>query len=162
MQAHSCPQVLQKRAPNHPQVGQRKQCVQLRRVLGQSPVAHLHMSELALDHPERVFDLGSDARLGFLQRFHDRAHGRVLVQHLAMAGHHGHVPVDLAMVFDHFIALVNTPVAGVGEDIGFVAVQQFAGLGDVVRVGRCCLDGVHQARVGIDTNMNTKGLSASR
>lgn len=36
---------------------------QLRGVLDQPAVAHLHMYELALDHPERVFDLGPNARL---------------------------------------------------------------------------------------------------
>ena len=40
--------------PGHPQVGQREQRVQLRGVLRQPAVPHLHMAELALDHPERV------------------------------------------------------------------------------------------------------------
>jgi hypothetical protein len=85
---------LPRDAPHHPQVGQRKQRVQLRRVLRQPAVAHLHMPELALDHPERMFDLGPDARLGPLDLIQDRAHRRALVQHLAFARAHGHVPVD--------------------------------------------------------------------
>ena len=59
----------------HPQVRQGKQCHQLRRVLRQATEACLHITELALDHPERVLDLGAhlglgllDLALGFVQR----------------------------------------------------------------------------------------------
>lgn len=79
-----------------------KQCVQLRRVLGQPVVTHLCMPELALDHPERVFDLGPNARLGVLPLAHDRAHGRDLVQHIALARGHGHVPIDIDLVSSRF------------------------------------------------------------
>ena len=68
LQAHSSLRSHQT-APRHPQVGQREQRVQLRGVLGQSAVAHLHMSKLALDHPKRVFDLGPDAGLDAFQLF---------------------------------------------------------------------------------------------
>lgn len=51
------------RAPHHPQIAQREQRLQLRRVLGQSPVAHFHMPELALDHPKRVLHLGAHTRI---------------------------------------------------------------------------------------------------
>ena len=40
--AHSCQAPAQTLA-HHPQIGQREQRVQLRRVLGQAAVAHLHM-----------------------------------------------------------------------------------------------------------------------
>ncbi len=49
----------------HPQIRQRKQRHQLCRVLGQTTETRLHMTELALDHPERVLDLRSDLCLGF-------------------------------------------------------------------------------------------------
>ena len=52
---------------HHPQVGQGKQGVQLRGVLGQPPGAHLEMSELTLDDPKRVLYLGPDARLDGFQ-----------------------------------------------------------------------------------------------
>lgn len=42
----------------HPQITQCKQCHELRGVLGQSLVAHLVESELALDDSERVLHLG--------------------------------------------------------------------------------------------------------
>src|SRR5690606_40105245 len=48
-------------------------------VLGQATEAHLGVAELALDHPERVLDLGSYLRLGLL----DLAFG--LVQGTAFA-----------------------------------------------------------------------------
>src|SRR3546814_12988800 len=38
----------------HPQVRQRKQHEHLRRVLGQTAIAHFHVAKLPLDHPERV------------------------------------------------------------------------------------------------------------
>ena len=62
LQAHSCLRRHQT-APRHPQVGQRKQRVQLRGVLLQPAVAHLDVPELALDHPERMLDLRPNAGL---------------------------------------------------------------------------------------------------
>lgn len=54
LRAHSSPGLSQKRSAHHPQIGERKHRVQLRRVLGQAAVAHLHVPELALDDTERV------------------------------------------------------------------------------------------------------------
>lgn len=58
----------------HPQIRQGKQCHQLCRVLRQATEACLHITELALDHTERVLDLGAylrfdllDFALGFVQ-----------------------------------------------------------------------------------------------
>ncbi len=48
----------------HPQIAQRKQRTQFRRVLGQASVAHFHMAELAFDHAKRMLDQGADTRLG--------------------------------------------------------------------------------------------------
>lgn len=66
LQAHSC-QRCHQTAPRHPRVGQRRQGVQLRGVLLQSAVAHLDVAELALDHPERVLHLRSNAGFDALQ-----------------------------------------------------------------------------------------------
>ena len=85
IRAHSCPQLLQLRAPYHAQFAQLEQRVQLRSVLGQPAVAHLHMPELALDHPERVSDLSQDSGLDLFQLVKCRAHRRFLVQHLSLA-----------------------------------------------------------------------------
>src|SRR3546814_13005932 len=53
LQAHSSLRTLQQSVPRHPEIGEREQCVQLRRVLHQPAVAHLHKPELALDHTDR-------------------------------------------------------------------------------------------------------------
>jgi hypothetical protein len=65
VQTHSCLDPHQT-PPRHPQVRQREQRDDLRRVLGQAPVAHLGEAELLLDHTERVLDLGPDAGLHLL------------------------------------------------------------------------------------------------
>ena len=92
------------------------------------------MPELALDHPERVFNLGPDARLGLLQLIQDRTHRRALVQHLALARPHGHMPVDPNVL--RLLSFSHTLVTRVGEDIGFLSVQQRMRLRHVVDVGR--------------------------
>ena len=55
----------------HPQIAQGEQRVQLGGVLRQSALADLHVPELALDHPKRMFHLGTDARLDVLELFGD-------------------------------------------------------------------------------------------
>lgn len=77
--------------PDHPQVGQGKQCDDLRRVFLQTPVAHLHLTKLLLEHPEQVFHLGPDARLGALQLPDEVVKGLVLVQRPAQSWAHGHM-----------------------------------------------------------------------
>src|SRR5574343_865103 len=65
LRTHSC--LRSQQLPTHrPQVGEREQRMQLRGVLAQAPVAHLHMPELALDHAERVLHLRSHAGLELL------------------------------------------------------------------------------------------------
>lgn len=63
--------------PGLKQVGQGKQSDDLGRVLHQTPVAGLEETELALDHPERVFHLGADACLGVLELLQNSAQRRV-------------------------------------------------------------------------------------
>jgi len=72
--AHSCQAPAQTLA-HRPQIGQRKQRLQLRRVLGQAAIAHLHMTELAFDDTEWVLQLGSDACLDALDLIGQRIHG---------------------------------------------------------------------------------------
>ena len=64
----------------HPHIAQRKQCHQLRGVLGQSLVANFGEAELALDDPKRVFDLGTNTRLQLLGLVQQTAPGRIFVQ----------------------------------------------------------------------------------
>src|SRR5215469_4761355 len=55
---HSCYEVLQNSAANHPQITQGEQRMQLLRVLHQPAISDLEMAELALDDAKRMFDLG--------------------------------------------------------------------------------------------------------
>ena len=52
LQAHSSRRPLNNSFSHHPQVAQRKQRDQLRRVFDQAPIPSLAIAELALDHPE--------------------------------------------------------------------------------------------------------------
>lgn len=92
-QAHSSPHRSQQPAPHEPQVGECEERGELRRVLFQAPVAHLHITELPLDHPKRVLYLGTNARLGAFELIQKRSQRGVLVQHSAPARAHRHVPV---------------------------------------------------------------------
>ena len=152
--AHSClcPHV-QKSFAHHPDVGQCKQRHQVGSVFGQPPVLDFHIAKLAFDDPKRVFDLGSDAGLGFLQLVQNGTHGRVLLQGSALARRHGNVPVHLRVFGLNFLTLVDAPVARVSKDIRFLTVQQRVRLRDVVRVGCSGRHAVHQTLVRIRANV---------
>lgn len=148
MRVHSFPSPVHKRSPHHPQVGERKQRVQLRRVLGQAALAYLHMPKLALDDPKRVLDLGADAGIDVfelveLELVEHNSHGRCLVKSFAFARAQRHVPVgpDALCLF----AFGHALVARIGEHIALLAMHQRAGLRHIVDVGRRTDDGVHQA-----------------
>lgn len=61
-------------------VRERKQCHQLRGVLGQAPVAQLAMSEEILDDVKRMLDLGADARGQALAMIEQRIDGLGFVE----------------------------------------------------------------------------------
>ena len=90
LQTHSSPRHLQKLASYHPDVGQRKQRGELRRVFFQSPVMHLGVSELTLDGPKRMLHLGPHTGLEFLGFSSELAPRRVLLPR-ALARAHGYV-----------------------------------------------------------------------
>jgi hypothetical protein len=142
LQAHSCLHSLKNSLPGHPQIAQRKQRDQLRRVLGQAPVAHLHEAELALDHPKRMPHLGPDAGLDLLQLLDQSVTAAAVVQRLALARSHRHVPVHSRRLGPLHGALVTR----IGKHVRLLAVQQGVALRDVVDVGRCADDGVDQSR----------------
>jgi hypothetical protein len=58
--------------PGHPQVGQREQGDHVRGVLLQPAEPHLHQTELALDHPERVLHFDPNAGLAVFVLLHLR------------------------------------------------------------------------------------------
>ena len=121
LRAHSslCP--LEESAPRHPQIAQGEQRVQLRRVLGQSSVAHLDVTELSLDDPKRVLDLRSHAGLQMLDSVEQRAHCAGRVQRPSLAGAHGHVPASLDAL--GFLAFGHTLVARIREDVDFFTMH---------------------------------------
>jgi transposase len=91
------------------------------------------MPKLALEHPKRVFHLGADAGLGLFQLVDQLSQQGALVQRLALAMAHGHVPGGLDV--PGFIAFVHTLIARVGKNIAFIAMHQRVRLGDVMDVG---------------------------
>ncbi len=143
---------------DHPQVAQGEQCYQLRRVLGQTLVANLGEAKLALDDSEWVFDFGSDTGLELFGLVQQVAPRRILLQCPAFARAHGYVPGYAC----GFLSFLCSLIASIGKDYSFFSVQQSMALGHVVDVGRCANDAVHQSRVSIHPDMNTKGLPASR
>ena len=61
LHAHSFLRPEHKPAFGYPDVGHRKQRDELCGVLGKTPVAHFDETELALDKPKRMLDLGPHA-----------------------------------------------------------------------------------------------------
>ena len=76
----------------HPQIGQRKQGGDLRRILLEPPVAGLHVAKLALDHPKRMFHLGANTGLELLGLVQQLPHLAGLLEGFALAWAHGHMP----------------------------------------------------------------------
>ena len=133
----------------HPHIAQRKQRHQLRCILGQPFVANLGETELALDHPKWMFDLRAHAGfelLGFLQQTVPR---RVLIQYPTFARAHGNVPVHAR----GFWPLDRSLVTGIRKHHSFLTMQQGMALRDIVDIGCCAYDGVHQTRLCVDTNV---------
>ena len=146
-QTHSspCPHQLPAR---HPQIGQRKQSHQLRRVLGKTTVAHLGESKLALDDTKRVLHLDPHACLELLSLLGKRTTGRLLLLY-AFARAHGHLPLHAR----GFGALGCPLVARVSKYNLLISMQQPMTLRHIIDVGRCFDDGVYQAGVRIQTNV---------
>src|SRR3546814_15483455 len=99
---------------HHPQVRQREQRHQLRRVLRQTTEANLHITELALDHPERMLDLGSYLSLGVVNRARGFVQSTALIRLLVSTTAGGDLPDDLPAFM--FRALLDAGVTRVGTD----------------------------------------------
>ena len=115
-----------------------------------SPIAHFELNELAFDHPKRVLYLGPNAcreLFGFIQH---GISGMAFIQSFALAWPHRNVPLHSR----HGVgSLVNTLVTGVRKAPLFLAVQQAMALGDIVNMACHAFDGMHQIRVGINTDV---------
>ena len=149
LQAHSCLQSIHKASTGHPQIAKRKQRDQLGRVFHQTAIANFRETELTLDDPKWMLDLGANAGLEVLYLVEHGAQFGVCVQQLSLARAHGDMPLDSR----GFRTPGGALVAGVGEHVDFLSMQQCVTLGDVIDVGRCPDDGVHQAGVRIHTNV---------
>ena len=134
LQAHSSPRPMKISISNHPQVAQCEKHVQLRGVLGQSAVAHLHVTKLALDDSKRVLDSGADAGFDFLHAIEHLPQLGLLVQRPSLAWAHGHMPLNIQAL--RFFAFAHALIARVSEHIGFFAMNQGMRLRDIVDVGR--------------------------
>jgi hypothetical protein len=148
-QAHSCPRHHQIMT-RHPQIGQRKQRGNLRRIFLKTPVAGFHVAELALDDPKGMFDLGPNARLellGFVQQLTELT---CVLEGFALAWVHGYMPGHIGISPGTFF---NALVAGICPDDFLLSVQQSMRLGDVMRVTAGAAHRVHQAETSIDANM---------
>jgi len=108
------------------------------------------MAELLLDDPKRVLTLGADARLDAFNLIGDGFKPVIQFQRFALARAHGHMPGHIAL---GRWPLVCVLIACVSEGIRFFAVQQLVRLGHIIDVGRRAFHAVHQARVGIHTNV---------
>jgi len=125
-----------------PQVGQCKQHLQLRRVLGQTPVAHFGKAELAFDDAKRMLHTGTKAGLGAFVRF-PHLIKLAIAQQPPLARHHRDMPPDGSALV--LFALLNTSIARIPQDDLFLTVQQRMGLRDIVNIGCGADDGMHQA-----------------
>lgn len=115
-ETRSCPS-SQQFAARHPQVGQREQGYELRGVLPQPSIADLGVAELPLDDPERMLDLGPDARLDSLDLIDERAKRFALVQDATFAWLHRHVPAHARR---RVRALLHTLIARIAKRVGFL------------------------------------------
>lgn len=142
LQAHSSLH-RQQLVAHHPQIGQRKQRLELQRVLLQTPVAHLHISKLPLDHPKGVLHLGPDTCLDLLHLVYERVYGvGLFIQLFALARAHRYVPRHAS---PGIRALVHALIARVTKPVFFLSVQQAVALYYVRHVARGANDGVHQS-----------------
>jgi hypothetical protein len=108
----------------HPQVRQCEQRHQLRGVLGQATEAHLHVSELALDHPKRVLNLGPHLRLGLFDPALGFVHGTAFIEFLVGATTSRDLSDDCAASM--LGALFNAGVARIGADDALVTVSSLS------------------------------------
>ncbi|MNG03323.1 hypothetical protein D3C84_863960 [compost metagenome] len=113
----------------------------MRRILRQATEARLHITELAFDHPERVFDLGAHLRLGLLDLALGFVQSAALIQLLVSTAASGDLPDNLPAFM--LSTLLYAGVTRVGTDHVFLAVQQLIDLGDIRHVSCRAHHAVH-------------------
>lgn len=100
---------------------------------GQASETSFQITELTLDHPERVFNFRPDLRFGFFDLSLGIVKGAALAPLLVGAAPCRDVPDDLATIM--LGTLLIAGIAGIGTDRFFVAVQQFIDLSDIGHIG---------------------------
>ena len=104
-----------------------------------------------------MLHLGPHAGFELFGLFVQRAPGRVLLR-APLTRAHGHMPIHASGVGSFACALVTR----ISKDNLLFTVQQRMALRDIVDVSRRADERMHQARLSVNPNMNTKGLPASR
>ena len=104
------------------------------------------MSELALDHSERVLDLGSYAGRQSVELIGQLAKNLRPVECGALARAHRDGP---SSALRGVWALVGTLVARIAESFALLPAQQRVGLDHVADVARGTAHGVREARFGV-------------
>lgn len=136
----------------HPRVRQGEQRKHLCSVFHQASEAHLRVTEMALDHPKRVLDLGSNLGLGLLDlayRFVEGTAFSILFCRYCVGLQSTRSPrVPRALRAD-----AHPRVARISADHMFLTVQQFADLRGVRNISRRDHRAVHQARLIINTDI---------
>ncbi|MNR32504.1 hypothetical protein D3C85_1500970 [compost metagenome] len=127
----------------HPQVRQGKQRHHLSGVLGQAPEAHLGVTKLTLDHPERMLGLGANLGLGLLDFTHRLVQRAAFAVFLVGAVPRRNLPDDLASRM--LLAFLDPCITSIGAHHALLAVQQFVDLGDVRDIGRRDHHAVYQS-----------------
>ena len=153
LQAHSFRRPLNNSFSHHPQVAQRKQCCQLRRVFDQAPIPSLAIAKLAFDHPEGVFHFGPNAGLELLQLVYQGVYSFALLKSPALARHHDNLPFNPRVLRLNLLALGDAAVAGVCKYNSLFTVQQSLSLRDVVFIGSSTRNSVNQARLSVCANV---------
>jgi hypothetical protein len=151
--AHSYLQSLQFSLAHHLQIRHGKQHQQLAGVLCPSPIAHFAMSKFSLVHTKRVLNLDTDAGLEFLQLFFEYIDPFSFVHSLAVALYYGNVPVHIWTLREDYVGLSNAPITRLSKDNLFLPMKQGVCMSNVMGIGCCGRDRVHQTRLGINANM---------
>lgn len=132
------------------QIREAEQRKELRRVLGQTLVTRLIHAEDILHDMERVLDLGPNTRLELLDLLVDTTQRRIR-QRLALARPHRDFPLNIAALV--LFPFLDTLRARIAEDDPLFPVQQGMSLRDVIGAGWRGDQGMGDAGVGIDANV---------
>ncbi len=140
----SCSEEL---AAHHPDIGQRKQRVQLGGVLGQAAVADFDVAELPLDYPEGVFATGAHLRLETFDPVTQLARCRI-AQCPALARPHRHMPLDppfaLGPLVDAESGLVHSLIGTAANIADVTKAHELLHGGETVAFGDAGYIGVEQ------------------